>query len=625
MMPRRARTTLSVTFINDKLVDKISNGTDGKKVTPIPLSQRGRSRHRSAQTPAGDNDDLPQLEEMDEGINDVFFKPTELFEDGEDPVKGSAVFGFRTPKKKWGMLEKAGSAKMLDSPSTPKIPRSSLKHYPDSPRTPKTPRSSLKHYPDSPRTTKIPRTPNSAAKNGFRTPKSHQRSSEVFQEVTTPYNFRNRVKHRIKKIVCEEESSSEEDSDGSNYSLSESDDDDDNESKENFDDFSESFIRTPSRTPKRTPIRKTLSSSTPGKTPSRTPGKVGRGRKIKDVEMVGRSDEYFNANGDLGKVITSDHTLSRLETPRLAPDALQSILLGVTATHQAERKALIEEHRQMFPRWMTEGFSIFLYGFGSKKDLLSKFQQEYLDEYDHIVVNGFFPSLTLKNILNNITEDILDQSGSFHSIQEQLEFIEEIYSKPNAESLFIIIHNLDGPLLRGDKTQSAIAHLASITNVHLLASIDHINAPLIFDSGKMSSYNALWCDATTLAPYSEETSYENSLLVQQSGSLALSSLVHVFKSLTPNAKGIFLLLAKHQLDQKDKSNYVGLSFNDMYQRCREAFLVNSDLTLRAQLTEFKDHKLIRSKKGPDGIKNLLISLDSTTLQDFISQQELENL
>lgn len=43
-------------------------------------------------------------------------------------------------------------------------------------------------------------------------------------------------------------------------------------------------------------------------------------------------------------------------------------------------------------------------------------------------------------------------------------------------------------------------------------------------------------------------------------------------------------------------NSTGLSFQDFYQQCREAFLVNSDLTLRAQLTEFRDHKLIRTKK-----------------------------
>ena len=35
---------------------------------------------------------------------------------------------------------------------------------------------------------------------------------------------------------------------------------------------------------------------------------------------------------------------------------------------------------------------------------------------------------------------------------------------------------------------------------------------------------------------------------------------------------------------------------DLYTRCREKFLVNSDTNLRAQLTEFKDHKLIKVKK-----------------------------
>ena len=40
----------------------------------------------------------------------------------------------------------------------------------------------------------------------------------------------------------------------------------------------------------------------------------------------------------------------------------------------------------------------------------------------------------------------------------------------------------------------------------------------------------------------------------------------------------------------------GMSFQDLYVRCRESFLVNSDQTLRAQLVEFRDHKLIRAKK-----------------------------
>ena len=117
----------------------------------------------------------------------------------------------------------------------------------------------------------------------------------------------------------------------------------------------------------------------------------------------------------------------------------------------------------------------------------------------------------------------------------------------------------------------------------------------VWDAAKSARFSWLWFDVTTFDFYARETSYENSLLVSQSGILALTSLVHVMRSLTPNARRIFLLLAQHQLEQK-QTNYAGMAFADLYQRCREAFLVNSDLTLRAQLTEFNDHKLLRSKR-----------------------------
>ena len=68
----------------------------------------------------------------------------------------------------------------------------------------------------------------------------------------------------------------------------------------------------------------------------------------------------------------------------------------------------------------------------------------------------------------------------------------------------------------------------------------------------------------------------------------------------------------------------GLSFSELYQRCRERMLVNSELTLRAQLTEFMDHKLLRQKKGVDGAENFIIPLEAATLKEFIEQQEEDN-
>lgn len=187
--------------------------------------------------------------------------------------------------------------------------------------------------------------------------------------------------------------------------------------------------------------------------------------------------------------------------------------------------------------------------------------------------------------------------------------------------MYLIINNIDAPLICSEKNQTYLSLLAQLPYIHIIASIDHINAPLIWDQTKLNHYNWIWFDVTSFNMYSNETSYENSLLVQKHGRLALSSLLHVFNSLTPNAQGIFMILARYQYDQRDNSNYAGMSFHDCYQKCREAFLVNSDLTLRSQLTEFLDHKILRLRKSSDGIENLLLLLDENTLHEFLELQD----
>ena len=45
------------------------------------------------------------------------------------------------------------------------------------------------------------------------------------------------------------------------------------------------------------------------------------------------------------------------------------------------------------------------------------------------------------------------------------------------------------------------------------------------------------------------------------------------------------------------------------------------LLLSMQLTEFKDHKLIRVKKGNDGVEYLTIPLDNSTIIEFMEDYE----
>lgn len=270
-------------------------------------------------------------------------------------------------------------------------------------------------------------------------------------------------------------------------------------------------------------------------------------------------EEYFLAHGS-SKITTSDHTLASLDQPKLNQETLQEKLKGLPHKHDSQKKRLLRKHQSFFQKWeylIANGYNILLFGLGSKHGLLDEFRENYLSRLDCIVINGYFPNITIKQVLSTITEDILGCSKGFSSVTEQLEFIKESYGVPKT-SLHIVVHSIDGTTLRRNEDQHVLSVLASLANVHMLASVDHLNCSLMWDQTKSHLFSWLWFDVTNFEPYCKETSYENSLLVQHSGQLALSSLSHVFRSLTSNAQGIFMLLAKYQLEDKESSaNYIG--------------------------------------------------------------------
>ncbi|CAK8690727.1 unnamed protein product [Clavelina lepadiformis] len=341
---------------------------------------------------------------------------------------------------------------------------------------------------------------------------------------------------------------------------------------------------------------------------------------------------------------TSDRTLQKLKNPRMAPEELSRALLkhrdksqkveSIQAIESAQKK-LSETYRQCYKKWMfylCNNFNILLHGLGSKKDLIHAFCSDKLAAQNKLVVNGFFPALSIKSILTHICDEIIKVPHT-QNPEDQLEILQQYFGKESSskESLFLVIHNIDGISLRNSRTQSILSHLAELPHVHIIASIDHINAALIWDQAKLSRFHWLWYDVTNYASYDEETSYEGSLLLTGAGpgmgshgaALALSGLVHVARSLTSNARGVFRILTEHELEDNDDADTVkeDFSFTDLYQKCRELFLVNSELTLRAHLTEFLDHKLIQIRKGPDGGEYLSVPLDHSTLRDYLEQHE----
>ncbi|XP_017117569.1 origin recognition complex subunit 2 [Drosophila elegans] len=491
-------------------------------------------------------------------------------------VAGTSMFGFNTPKKRDAMAVAALNA----TPRTPK--------------TPKTPRLGVK-------------TPDTKRKKSTDQPK-------------TPAHVRTRVKNQIAKIVAD----SDEDFSGDESDFQPSDED--SSSSSSSSDGADSSENDAADDEPKTPCKARRAIVVPvlPKTPSAARLRQSA-RAKKSNEFVPESESYFHSHAS-SKILTSDHTLDRLKNPRLAADRVFSLLseIKLSTEHETSINAIMEEYRSYFPKWMcilNEGFNILLYGLGSKRQLLQSFHREVLEKQTVLVVNGFFPSLTLKDVLDSITSEILDAGVSPANPHEAVDMIEEEFALIPETHLFLIVHNLDGAMLRNVKAQAILSRLARVPNIHLLASIDHINTPLLWDQGKLSSFNFSWWDCTTMLPYTNETAFENSLLVQNSGELALSSMRSVFSSLTTNSRGIYMLIVKYQLKNKGNATYQGMPFRDLYSSCREAFLVSSDLALRAQLTEFLDHKLVKSKRSVDGSEQLTIPIDGGLLQQFLEEQE----
>nr|CAG4641933.1 EOG090X0AVI [Eurycercus lamellatus] len=428
------------------------------------------------------------------------------------------------------------------------------------------------------------KTPTSLAKQRInKTPlKTPDKSEDITRNIQTPQTVRRRLRSRIVKVTAQVlECASDAESDGSE---SESSSEEENEDRK-LQEFKAKTAKN----------------------------------QIMDISV--NTEDYFLAQS--ASVHTSDRTLNRLKTPRLSQEAIDSLMENVDDRHAKEKLLLMKDYQQQFPLWsflLGEGFNILVYGLGSKRYLLDEFRTRSLSGKNVLVVNGFFPGLTIKEIFNSLTDGILEHPGSFSGPIEQLEFIEQQFSSSSTEA-YIIIHNLDGPSLQFSREQEILGRLAAVAGLHVIASIDHINTPLLWDQRKLSQSKFVFFDCTTFAPYTEEISYENSLLVHQSSTLGLASLIHVFASLTFNAKSIFILIAQRQLENKNDSNYHGFPFHELYNDCRDRMLVNSDLTLRAQLTEFKDHKLLRMRRTPDGTEVLHIPLENNMLEEFVQKHK----
>src|SRR6202022_3566477 len=256
-----------------------------------------------------------------------------------------------------------------------------------------------------------------------------------------------------------------------------------------------------------------------------------------------------------------------------------SLLSTIPDHHAAQVKDLHNHHRQQFTQWKFEidnGYNILLFGYGSKRSIIEAFGREELaPEMSVLVINGYYPSLSLDSILTQILSHIAPESPS---TTNKLQLIQKHLSEP----LAILVHSLDSPILRTAKNQQILSTLASNKFITVVASVDHVNAALLFDSLTASRYNFLWHNCTTFVPLRTELSFEATTYLGGGTSATssvggLAGIKNVLNNLTSNARALYLLLLQHQLPLHPESNDPagqdqGITFPQLRQLCARKIL-----------------------------------------------------
>lgn len=339
--------------------------------------------------------------------------------------------------------------------------------------------------------------------------------------------------------------------------------------------------------------------------------------------------------------------------------------------HAGDISRLANLHAFAFDQWIFElstNFNICLYGYGSKRELALSFAEHLHDSSPStktIIINGYAPDLSPKDILHTLAQTIFPPSKKNNPAltNPPLSLLLTHMTNP----INIIVTSLDHSNLR--KYQSLLAQLASHPKISMLATVDTLNFPLLWDLQTSTQFRFLFHDATTFAPWTAEMEVVEDVnaLLGRSGARVggREGVAFVLKSLPENARVLYRILVGEQLAGQDfrppfRSDGVdeddilsddsfgakrrgrkgrpqsekkgttpqrivvektaeGVEYRTLYHKAVEEFVCSSEVNFRTLLKEFVDHRMVESKVDGTGTERLLAPFGRDELEGILEE------
>ena len=396
-----------------------------------------------------------------------------------------------------------------------------------------------------------------------------------------------------------------------------------------------------------------------------TPSKRGRGRPKGSKNRRSPTPEgdlppeerYFFQNRP-GPPEVSNNTLASLKL--LNHDEYFALMRGYKDPHNAERAYLMKLHARSFPQWRFEwheGFNICLYGWGSKRQLVSRFAEWIYPKYDPapsiVVVNGYTPKLNIRSILTMLVTTAMGKHAPARLPGQPAEMLDLLLSyltnNPPGTPIMVLINSIDSPLLRRHPIQALLARLAAHPSIYLLATADTPSFPLLWDSNLLDQFAFVFHDCTTYAPYIAELNVVDDVheLLGKKGRRTGGGegIGFVLKSLTENSRKLYVLLlteilsalaeglpdldggvdgdagdgGKRSTHAQEPDEEVSVEYKALYQKASENFICSSEMNFRTLLKEFYDHEMIVSKKDGTGTEVLGVPLGREEMETLLEE------
>lgn len=358
-----------------------------------------------------------------------------------------------------------------------------------------------------------------------------------------------------------------------------------------------------------------------------TPSKRKSGRRKRSPtppQNLPPHEQYFWQNRP-GKIKTSNNTLSSLSL--LTHEEYHNLINAYDDPHASSYAFLHSLHSRSFPQWrfeLSQSFNICLYGYGSKRKLVTAFAKHIhaksrSDPPRILIINGYTPTLTLRTVLTTLASLVFDCTPS--TLPSKLgaqpreiltTLMDHLRTDPPPSPYLVFINSLDAPPLRRSPNPSLLAQLAASPHIHLLATCDTPNFPLLWDTNLRDQYNFLFHDTTTFESYSHAEIGSviddvNELLGRSGRSVkGKEGVGFVLRSLPENARSLYRVLIAELLAamEEEGGGEGGVEYKVLYQKVVEEFICSNEMGFRQLLKEFYDHQMVISRRDGSGAELL---------------------